>query len=58
LPAPLKADLTPHEAEFGGSRWWRFDDVVENGPIEFDPNLPLSSTSSRGSWAGRHRRAE
>jgi 8-oxo-dGTP diphosphatase len=34
------AALAPDETEFAGSRWWRFNDVRENGTVEFDPNIP------------------
>ena len=32
--------LTPDETEFADARWWSFDDVVEDGPVAFDPHLP------------------
>ena len=34
------AALAPDETEFADTSWWRFDDVVDNRPVEFDPNLP------------------
>ena len=34
------AALAPDATEFAGARWWRFDDVRENGAAEFDSNLP------------------
>jgi 8-oxo-dGTP pyrophosphatase MutT (NUDIX family) len=35
-----RAALVPDETEFAGTRWWGFDDVRADGPVEFDPHLP------------------
>lgn len=32
--------LTPDELEFVDTRWWSFDEVRTDGPVEFDPHLP------------------
>lgn len=32
--------LTPDEAEFVDAKWWSFDDVLDDGPVAFDPHLP------------------
>jgi 8-oxo-dGTP diphosphatase len=35
-----RAAVTPDETEFVEARWWSFDEVGGDGPVEFDPHLP------------------
>jgi 8-oxo-dGTP diphosphatase len=40
LEAASDTVLTPDEAEFADTKWWRFDDIQTDIGVEFEPHLP------------------